>query len=90
MKLYVVVYTEYFESDGIDNEVLLYENREEAVQELENNYDKIKESYNEDDVEWDNFENDSYSFCAKNEYDEFERYEGKIIERIYITKKEVD
>ena len=40
MKLYVVVYTEYFESDGIENEVLLYENREEAVQELENNYNK--------------------------------------------------
>lgn len=89
MKLYVVVYTQYCESEGIDNEVLLYQNYNEAVQELERTYNKIKNFYDEDDIEWDNFENDSYSFCAKNEYDEFERYEGRIIERIYITKKEM-
>lgn len=81
MKLYIVCLTTYFETDGIETELEIFETREEASEFLESKHNKIKDGYDEDDIDWDNFEDDTYSLCAYDEGGYFERYEAQIIEK---------
>lgn len=81
MKLYLAVYTTYFEDEGIENEVEIFKTREEAVENIGQKYEENRNRYDEEDVEWDNFEKDNYSFCVWDDYGCFRRYEGTIIEK---------
>ncbi len=81
MKLYLVCLTSYFETNGIETNVEIFKTREEAVKFLENNYTKNKSYYSEEEFEWNDFEKDSYSFCANDENGYFERYEAQILEK---------
>lgn len=81
MKLYLAVHTTYLEDEGIENTVEIFKTREEAVENIEQGYEESRRNYDQDDIEWDNFEKDSYSFCAWNSYGCQNRYEGTIIEK---------
>lgn len=83
MKLYVVVYTKYFEAEGLENYVSIFNTYEEAAKDLNRTYQRILNTsdYSEEDIEWNTFEDDCYSFCGYGNYGTFERYEGRIIEK---------
>ncbi len=80
---YVVIYASYLETEGMDASVLIFDTEEQAQQNLKESYDIIIKDFEYGDIEWNNFDKNSYSVGG---YDSWNNHMRCLA---YIDKKEM-
>ena len=83
MVKYLVIYASYLETEGLDASVLLFNTEEQAQQNLKESYDMVLKDFEDGNIEWNDFDKNSYSVGGYDSWSNEMRCEA------YIDRKEI-